>query len=153
MFNLIPDWWVQLIPNWVQFITLLLIHQLLLVHQISWNNCIDVDSFLYLSPLSFQFFSLSKKQIFPQFILCPSLFFTWSYKAFDNFFCFTYLLCWSLLSQKCYPGMVQILNKMVHLKYPILEICWCHKHTTQLPPSRLKFDTKLGKVFPNNLAA
>ena len=48
--------------------------------------------------------------------------------------------------------MVQILNKMVHLKYPILEI-WCyHKHITQLPPSRLKFDTKLRKVFPNNLA-
>ena len=43
--------------------------------------------------------------------------------------------------------MVQILNKMVHLnlKYPILEIwCW-HKHITQLPPSRLKFDTKLWK--------
>ena len=44
--------------------------------------------------------------------------------------------------------MVQIYNKMVHLKYPILEI-WC---CTQLPPSRLKFDTKLRKVFPNNLA-
>ena len=44
--------------------------------------------------------------------------------------------------------MVQILNKMVHLKYPILEICWCHKHTTRLPPLRLKFDTKLRKVFP-----
>ena len=49
--------------------------------------------------------------------------------------------------------MVQILNKMVHLKYPILEIWCCHKHITQLPPSRLKFDTKLRKVFPNNLAA
>ena len=49
--------------------------------------------------------------------------------------------------------MVQILNKMVHLKYPILEIWCCHKHTNQLPPSRLKFDTKLRKVFPNNLAA
>ena len=48
--------------------------------------------------------------------------------------------------------MVQILNKMVHLKYPILEIWFCHKHITQLPPSRLKFDTKLRKVFPNNLA-
>ena len=48
--------------------------------------------------------------------------------------------------------MVQILNKMVHLKYPILEIWCCHKHITQLPPSRLKFDTKLRKVFPNNLA-
>ena len=52
--------------------------------------------------------------------------------------------------------MVQILNKMVHLKYPILnlEIWCCHKHATQLPPSRLKFDTKLMKVFPNivNLA-
>ena len=50
--------------------------------------------------------------------------------------------------------MIRILNKMVHLKYPILEI-WCchdHKHTTQLLPSRLKFDTKLRKVFPNNLA-
>ena len=47
--------------------------------------------------------------------------------------------------------MVQILNKMVHLKYPILEIWCCHKHITQLPPSRLKFDTKLRKVFPNNL--
>ena len=47
--------------------------------------------------------------------------------------------------------MVQILNKMVHLKYPILEIWYCHKHITQLPPSRLKFDTKLRKVFPNNL--
>ena len=34
--------------------------------------------------------------------------------------------------------MVQILNKMVHLKYPILEIWFCHKHITQLPPSRLK---------------
>ena len=41
---------------------------------------------------------------------------------------------------------------MVHLKYPILEIWCCHKHITQLPPSRLKFDTKLRKVFPNNLA-
>ena len=48
--------------------------------------------------------------------------------------------------------MVQILNKMVHLKYPILEIWCCHKHITQLPPTRLKFDTKLRKVFPNNLA-
>ena len=48
--------------------------------------------------------------------------------------------------------MVQILNKMVHLKYPILEMWCCHKHITQLPPSRLKFDTKLRKVFPNNLA-
>ena len=48
--------------------------------------------------------------------------------------------------------MVQILNKMVHLKYPILEIWCCHKHITQLPPSRLKFDTKWRKVFPNNLA-
>ena len=48
--------------------------------------------------------------------------------------------------------MVQILNKMVHLKYPILEIWCCHKHITQLPPSKLKFDTKLRKVFPNNLA-
>ena len=50
--------------------------------------------------------------------------------------------------------MVQILNKMVHLKYPILEIWCCHKHITQLPPrpSRLKFDTKLRKVFSNNLA-
>ena len=48
--------------------------------------------------------------------------------------------------------MVQILNKMVHLKYPILEIWCCHKHITQLPPSRLKFDTKLRKLFPNNLA-
>ena len=48
--------------------------------------------------------------------------------------------------------MVQILNKMVHLKYPILEIWCCHKHITQLPPSRMKFDTKLRKVFPNNLA-
>ena len=48
--------------------------------------------------------------------------------------------------------MVQILNKMVHLKYPILEIWCCHKNITQLPPSRLKFDTKLRKVFPNNLA-
>ena len=45
-----------------------------------------------------------------------------------------------------------ISNKMVHLKYPILEIWCCHKHTTQLPHSRLKFDTKLRKVFPNNLA-
>ena len=49
--------------------------------------------------------------------------------------------------------MIQILNKMVHLKYPILEIWCCHKHTNQLLPSRLKFDTKLRKVFPNNLAA
>ena len=49
--------------------------------------------------------------------------------------------------------MVQILNKMVHLKYPILEIWCCHKHINQLPPSRLKFDTKLWKVFSNNLAA
>ena len=37
---------------------------------------------------------------------------------------------------------------MVHLKYPI-----CHEHITHLPPLRLKFDTKLRKVFPNNLAA
>ena len=49
--------------------------------------------------------------------------------------------------------MVQTLNKMVHLKYPILEIWCCHKHTNQLLPSGLKFDTKLRKVFPNNLAA
>ena len=49
--------------------------------------------------------------------------------------------------------MVQILNKMVNLKYPILEIWCCHKHFTQLPPSRLKFDTKLRNVFPNNLAS
>ena len=49
--------------------------------------------------------------------------------------------------------MVQTLNKMVHLKYPILEIYRCYKHTTQSPPSRLKFDTKLRKVFLNNLAA
>ena len=48
--------------------------------------------------------------------------------------------------------MVQILNKMVHLKYPILEIWCCHKHITQLPPSRIEFDTMLRKVFPNNLA-
>ena len=50
--------------------------------------------------------------------------------------------------------MVQILNKMVHLKYPLLEIWCCHKHVhiTQLPPSRLNFDTKLRKVFLNNLA-
>ena len=52
--------------------------------------------------------------------------------------------------------MVQILNKMVHLKYPILnlEIWCCHKHIKQLPkaPSRLKFDTKFRKVFPNNLS-
>ena len=49
--------------------------------------------------------------------------------------------------------MVQILNKMVHLQYPILEIWCCPKHIYQLPSSRLKFDTKLRKVFPNNLAA
>ena len=50
--------------------------------------------------------------------------------------------------------MVQTLNKMVHLKYLILEIwCWTHKHTNQLLPSGLKFDIKLGKVLPNNLAA
>ena len=48
--------------------------------------------------------------------------------------------------------MVQILNKMVHLKYTILEIWWFHTHIIQLPSSRLKFDTKLRKVFPNNLA-
>ena len=50
--------------------------------------------------------------------------------------------------------MVQILNKMVNLNHPIciLEIQCCHKHINQLPPSRLKFDTKLRKVFPNNLA-
>ena len=48
--------------------------------------------------------------------------------------------------------MVQILNKMVHLLYPILEIWCCHKHINQLPPSRLKFDAKLLKMFPNNLA-
>ena len=48
--------------------------------------------------------------------------------------------------------MVQILNKMVHLKYRILEIWCCHKHITQSPPLRLKFDTMLRKVFPNNLA-
>ena len=46
---------------------------------------------------------------------------------------------------------VQILNKMVHLKYPILEVWCCQKHITQLPPSKLKFDTKLRKVSPNNL--
>ena len=28
--------------------------------------------------------------------------------------------------------MVQILNKMIHLKYPILEIWLTHKHITQL---------------------
>ena len=49
--------------------------------------------------------------------------------------------------------MEQILNKMVHLKYPILEIWCCHKHFTQLPPSRLKFDTKLRKVFPSGSIA
>ena len=38
-----------------------------------------------------------------------------------------------------------ILNKMVHLKYPILEIWCCHKHTNQLLPSGLKSDTKLIK--------
>ena len=48
--------------------------------------------------------------------------------------------------------MVQILHKIVHFKYPILEIWCCHKHINQLPLSRLKFDTKLKKVFPNNLA-
>ena len=48
--------------------------------------------------------------------------------------------------------MVQILNKMVHLQYPILEIWCCHKHINQLPPSRLTFDTKLLKMFPINLA-
>ena len=50
--------------------------------------------------------------------------------------------------------MIQILKKMVHLKYLILEIWCCHKHITHLSPmpSRLKFDTKLRKVFPNNLA-
>ena len=47
--------------------------------------------------------------------------------------------------------MVQTLNKMVHLKYPILEIWCCHKQTNQLLPSGLKLDTKLRKVFPNNL--
>ena len=51
--------------------------------------------------------------------------------------------------------MVQILNKfkMVHLQHPILEIWCCHKHMNQLLRSRLKFDKKLRKVFPNNLAA
>ena len=29
----------------------------------------------------------------------------------------------------------------------------CHKHITPLPPSRLKFDTRLRKVFQINLAA
>ena len=48
--------------------------------------------------------------------------------------------------------MVKILNKMVHLNNPILKIWCCHEHITQLPLSRLKFDTKLRKVFPNNLA-
>ena len=48
--------------------------------------------------------------------------------------------------------MVQILNKLVHFKFPIFEIWCCHKHITQLPPSGLKFDTKLRKVFPNNLS-
>ena len=48
--------------------------------------------------------------------------------------------------------MVQTLNKMVHLKYPILETWCCHNHITQLPPTKLKFDTKLRKVFTNNLA-
>ena len=37
-------------------------------------------------------------------------------------------------------------------KIPHLEIWCCYIHITQLPPSRLKFDTKLRKVFPNNLA-
>ena len=45
------------------------------------------------------------------------------------------------------------LNKMVHLKYPILEIWCCNKHTNQLLPSKLKFDTKLRKVVPYNLVA
>ena len=38
--------------------------------------------------------------------------------------------------------MVHILNKMVHLKYPILEIWCCHKLTNQLLPSGLKYDTQ-----------
>ena len=42
-------------------------------------------------------------------------------------------------------AMVQILNKMVHWKYPNLEIWCCHKHITQLPPSMLKFDKSCGK--------
>ena len=41
--------------------------------------------------------------------------------------------------------MGQTLNKIVyvHLKSPILEIWCCHKHTNQLFPSGLKFDTNL----------
>ena len=37
--------------------------------------------------------------------------------------------------------MVQTLNKMVHLKYTILEIWCCHKHITQLPPSTTRLCT------------
>ena len=43
-------------------------------------------------------------------------------------------------------------NGTYAFKIPILEIWCCHKHITQLPPSRLKFDTKLRKVLPTNLA-
>ena len=49
--------------------------------------------------------------------------------------------------------MVQILNKMVHLKSPILEICYCPAHSTQLRPPILKFDSNLRKIFSTNSAA
>ena len=47
--------------------------------------------------------------------------------------------------------MVQILNKMVHLKYPFQKYGVVTNIFTNC--LRLKFDTKLRKVFPNNLAA
>ena len=49
--------------------------------------------------------------------------------------------------------MVQILNKMVHLKYPFQKYADVINMLPKFPPSRLKFDTMLRKVFPNNLAA
>ena len=46
----------------------------------------------------------------------------------------------------------QILNKMLHLKYPFQKYADV-LHSTQLHPPRLKFETKLRKMFPTNLEA
>ena len=49
--------------------------------------------------------------------------------------------------------MVQIyIEQNGTFKIPHFRNMVLNKHITQLPPSRLKFDTKLRKVFPNNLA-
>ena len=44
--------------------------------------------------------------------------------------------------------MVQILNKMVHLKHTILQIFCCHNNITQMPPLRLKFGTMFRNMSP-----